>query len=109
MKRDADGIETGFSDEVDVGLSDVSVAPGAPELIGGFGSGEFAEEGVDFPLRRGTVLEAEHVAFGEEPVAQIDAPEQDGLAIYAKDFLALGAGERGLGVRRERQGGKGHG
>ena len=70
------------------------------------GAGDIAEEGVDFAGGFGAIFEQEHVAFGDEPVAEVDAAEGDGMSGSVDDLSALAVEEAGFGGG-EGEGGEG--
>ena len=86
-----------MSEGSDILLGDVTAAPFAPEAIRLIGSGDIAEEGVDFTGGFGTRFEQKHVAFGDEPVAEIDAAEGNGVSGSVDDLNALAMEKAGLG------------
>src|SRR5690554_931067 len=68
-------------DEGNVFLSDVNVTVSIPESPGLGRADELLDNLLDLPRRDGLV-ELEHVPFGDEPVTQIDSPQNDGLSIW---------------------------
>ena len=86
-----------LSEGGDIVLGDVAVAPVAPEAIRLVGSGDVAEKGVDFAPGFGAIFEQEHVAFGDEPVAEVGAAEGDGMSGGVDDLSALAVEEAGFG------------
>ena len=92
---DADGVEAGLFDEVDVGLRDVGVAPGMPEGGGALRAEHLRDELFDLALRLGAAFEVEHVPFVDHPVAEVDAVEVQGFACGVDDLGSLSVDELG--------------
>ena len=76
---------------------DVVVAVSLPELRRFVFADEFIDGGLNQSRRRG-VLELEHIAFGQQPVAEIDALELKRLAIRRDELLAFDRYELRLGM-----------
>ena len=70
MERNADGICTGRSDEFDILLSHIIILEHLPELGSEVGTDHLPEHLVYHP-RRICLLEAEHISFRIEPVAEV--------------------------------------
>ena len=100
------GVVHGQADEIhphvreggDIVLGNVAVTPLAPKAIGRVGTGDVAEEGVDFAPGFGAIFEQEHVAFGDQPVAEVGAVEGNGMSGGVDYLGALAVEEAGFGA-----------
>ena len=96
IERHANSVETGRFDEGDVVLGDVNVAKLRPEARSRLGADQGVEQLRD--LRRAQrMFELEHVAFGHQPVAEIDALHRECLTAAIDQAFAVGMDEAGLG------------
>ncbi len=96
VEGQADGVGSLAGDEVDVGTSDVIVLELSPKISGKVRTHGLLDHQVDHPGRIG-LAEAEHVALGIEPVAQICTLDIKFLSVrlhqvgtFHTDKLALG-------------------
>ena len=87
VEGEADGVRAGRGDEGDVGLGDVVVLEGRPEVRRLLGADELAEHLVD-EVRGVALAEAEHVAFGVEPVAEVRPPDEELPAVSVDEICA---------------------
>ena len=108
MQRDAHGVEPGRLDEANVLLADVDVAKLAPESRRLLRTNQGLDHVPDL-ARRARPLEIEHVAFGHQPIAEVDtldgkagAVTVDQMGPVGMDEIA-GRGRRGPGPEHEAQ------
>ena len=103
VEGQADGVGTLVADEEDVVAGDVVVLEVGPELCGHIGTHHLLEEQVYHPCRIGAA-EAEHVAFGVEPVAQVGALDKKSGAVGFHQVVALDPDKLAFGSGCETQG-----
>ena len=94
VQGDAHGIEPCRLDEADVVLGDVAVAEFGPEAGRLVRADQRLDDARDF-RRSARAHELEHVAFGDQPVAEIDPLDGEPLARRIDETGALGANEVG--------------
>ena len=102
VQRHAHGIETGRFDEADILFRDVAVAEFCPEARRLLRSDQRLDDAGDLRWRA-LAHELEHVAFGDQPIAEIDPLDGEALALRIGQVRAVGMDE----IRRRCAGGAG--
>ncbi len=93
VEGNADGIEAGVVEKLDIVLGDVGVAILIPELRSFFGTDELVDEVFNLARRLRAVVELEHVAFLLEPVAEVGAFEMERRTVGGNEVAAVGVDE----------------
>src|SRR5204862_5048015 len=94
VERNPDRIESGSLYEPDIFSSNVIVAISLPEFSGLFFSYEIMDRRLH-QCRRIGGLEFEHVAFRQQPVAEVDAFQKKRCSIGRNEFFSSGCYESG--------------
>jgi VWFA-related protein len=98
VNRDTDRVEAVGFEPVDVGLGNVGFAPLMPEVRGLVGADQFSGQIFNFARRLRAAIEVKHIALGLEPVAEIDAAQQERMAGGIDEIGAGSVYETALGV-----------
>ena len=99
VQRHPHGVEAGRLDETDVGLRDIDLAERAQKRAASSGADQALRSLPRFPRAR-ACGELEHVAFGHQPVAEIDPLDGEALALRIDKLRAVGMDEIRRGMAR---------
>jgi hypothetical protein len=96
VERNANGVEPGALDELDIVAGDVVAAVALPEAHGFFRAEQRLGKGFNLPWRLRAAVKLQHVTFGNEPVTEVGSTQQQRLASTINQLFALGMNESGL-------------